>query len=1080
MRNARSSVIILLSLMLLFGFSNISGSEESGCQNSSIYPSDTLIESLIFNAKYDHAILATEKAIDHIKKDTKSKLNLLLKLSEIHIYKNNLKRAAEILKEVAVKKDIPGMADDKVEFLYSLEMAMLLRESGKNREAVKWMKKSEYFLMKIKDPVPMEAARLYVLLGKNSYESRDSVNAIQYFNKSIKILSPDLLPQRMAKITSLSYLQLVFLFSGNKKMAALTEATADSIYLTVLNKNHPSLLNYYLNLSFIYLNYNLNVNRAETALHFASEIINRYYSAADPDYGLLYCYKGQLAYQEHDSEKALAYFRQAETYLAENKDLSPYMYLIYFDLANTYYFYRNDFFKAIENYSIVISNNNPWLKRARINSLLLTGYCYLELGDTANAIFYIKNGINTAETSSRVSGTEKTYTYRCLAGLYKNIGKEELSHHYFQMAYEKAVNCNVDWYLKCDILTNLANYHRDKGDIDIALKIYQAAIDNAFSDSSVFASGSQFCDEIELIEILNNKGYALLQLYKKQDKNYLHLNDALSCQQTAIRLIEKRLGYLDNESSEYNWLSLLQTTYNNAVLYSTLLYNITHKINYAELGYQFAEKSRMMIILLASRDKKIKNYTGVSDSLVQKEIRIHNSILNLQNQLYQHDRTEINSVEQKQITGELARMQLENDRLKSFFESNFKRYFDLKYNMNVISLCQIQRNLNNNQVLLEYQLLEDELIIMVISKDQMKIKLIEDGGINKESINKFYTSISENPLNKDPFTSFREFIKYSHGLYSWLIDPIRDEVKNKRLIIIPHNELNLVPFELLISELPPHDNLVNYKSLAYLINKCPVSYGYSGTLLFEETKLHPGKTAAFFIPDYSQAKYNYDREQFINLKGTQEEVKQVREMIGGDLFSGNQANETQFKLYAGDYKILHIAAHTRMDDEISTLSSLKFSTGEDMQNDGFLYSYELYQLQLNAQLIVLSGCNTGMGLLKQGEGLLSLSRSFFYSGARSVAFTLWPQADETGADIMIGFYKGIKDEKRLEDALRHAKLDYLSGADPVKSHPYYWGGFLIVGKTDPIIRKKYFPGIPIILIVLFAGTVSLTYFKFRS
>ncbi len=177
----------------------------------------------------------------------------------------------------------------------------------------------------------------------------------------------------------------------------------------------------------------------------------------------------------------------------------------------------------------------------------------------------------------------------------------------------------AEWYLTTDIITNLANYLRDRGDFKGALNLYQTAIDKAFSDSSVFASGSQFCDEIELIEMLNNKGYALLQLYKNQDKNYLHLKDALLCQKTAIRLIEKRLGYLDNESSEYNWLALLQTTFNNAVLYATLLYNVTHDITYAEEGFQFAEKSRMMIILISSRDKNIKKYTGVPDSLIQRK-----------------------------------------------------------------------------------------------------------------------------------------------------------------------------------------------------------------------------------------------------------------------------------------------------------------------------------------------------------------------------------------------------------------------------------------------------------------------------
>jgi CHAT domain-containing protein len=1078
MRYTRSTIIAVLAILLLLSFCNISRSSDSGHQNTTVFPIDSLIEILIFNKQFDQAIILADRAIDQNNKDSYSKLHLLLKLSEIYIYRNSLEKSAEILREVALKKNFLNKPDDRIEFLYSLEMAMLLRESGNNEEAGRWMKKSELFLTKIKNPAHLDAAKLFCLLGKSSYETMDSINAIRYFAKSIKILSDNSLPEKMASITSISYLHLAYLFSGNMKMATEAELRSDSAYQTILNKNHPSLLDYYLNLSFLYLNYSLNINKAETALLFASEIINKYTSSTDPHYGLLYCYKGQLAYQEHDSEKALDYFRQSETYLVRNQDLSPYMYLFYFDLANTYYFYKNDFNKAIENYRKVINNNNQWLKRAHINSLVLSGYCYLELGDTTKAISSIKNGINASESGYHVSGREKTYTYRCLAGLYMNLGQEKLAHQYFQKAYEKAIKYDVYGDLRTDIITNLANYRRDKGDIQTALNLYQTEIDKAFYDSLVFSSESQFCDEIELIEILNNKGYALLQLYEK-DKNYTHLKDALLCQNTAIPMIEKRLGYLDNESSEYNWLALVQTTFNNAVLYSTLLFNLTHDLSYANAGYQFAEKSRMMIILIAGRDKKIKKYSGVPDSLIQREIRVQNEILNLQNQLYQCDRTNSKSPQHKLISGKLAKIQLENDQIKSFFESNYHRYFDLKYNLNVISLYQIQKNLNNDQLLLEYQLLESELIIIAISRDHITMKLITDIGNEKQSISKFYGIISENPSNKDPEKAFKEFTETSRCLFSWLMEPIKEEIENKRLIIIPHSILNLIPFELLISELPPPGNTENYKSLSYLIKNYPISYGYSGTLLFEETRLHPGKTAAFFMPDYTNVKYYNKQKHLLSLKGTQDEVKKARNLIGGDLFSGNQANETRFKLFAGDYKILHIASHTSMDNEFPTLSSLELTPEMDTLNDGLLYSYELYQLQLNAQLIVLSGCNTGMGQLKQGEGLLSLSRSFFYTGARSVAFTLWPQADQTVADIVIGFYKGIKNKKRLDDALQSAKLEYLTDADPAKSHPYYWGGFLIVGKTEAIILNDHFPKLTIFLIILCLGVGGWTYRKFN-
>ncbi len=1071
MCNARSTIIPIFSLLFLFKVSLLFG--------SSPFQFDPVLEDLIFNAKYDQAITIAEQEISQ-STDPRVKMLLLLRSSEIFIYKNNTEKATEILKDVSVKMNYTLKTDEEINFLYFLDMAMVLRESGKNAEAVQWMKKSEICLKKVKNPYQTDAARLYLLLGKSSYETRDSINAIRYFSKSIKVLSGNSLPEKMAKLTGLSYLQLAYLFAQKPEKAAQTEEKTDSAFQATINKNHPSLFNFYLNLSFIYLNYNFNIQKAEKALFFASEIANNYCSPSNPKYGLLYCYKAQLAYQEHDSEKALGYFRQAETYLLKNKDLIPYMYLFYFDLANTYYFYVNDFQKAILNYRKVIENTNPWLKRAHINSLVLSGYCYLELGDTLMAISSIRNGVKAAETGFLVSDREKIYPYRCLAGFYLNIGREEMAYRYFQKAYEKSKIYDVGWDLETDIITNLANYHRDKGDIQKALSLYQTAINKAFFDTSFFAVGNAFCDEIELMEILNNKGYALLQLYEKEDKNIQHLKDALICQKIAIRLIERRLGYLDNESSEYNWLAVVQTTFNNAVHYSTLLYNLTRDINYAETGFQSAEKSRMMIILMASRNKKMKKFTGVPDSLVQKEIRLHNDILNLQNQLYRSERLNSISADQKSISATLAKLQLENDELKSLYETNYTRYFQLKYNQNVISLHSIQENLSNNQILIEYQLLEKELVIIAIAKDHITMKLLPDNDCDKQTINRFYNSIAQSPHNKDQEKCFREFTENSYILYSWLLRPIEKEIENKRLIIIPHNELSLIPFEMLISELPKVGSFEGYKSLSYLIRNHSVCYGYSGTLLFEETKINPRKSAAFFVPNYLNVKYNSNQNLLLNLIGAQKEVSEANKLIGGDLFSGNRASETRFKQNAGKYRILHIASHAIIDEEIPSLSSLELTPEKDQINDGILYSYELCQLHLNAQMIVLSGCNTGMGPLKQGEGLLSLSRSFFFSGSRTVAFTLWPQADHAGAEIMIGFYNGIKNKMRLEDALQSAKLEYLSSADPAKSHPYYWGAFLISGKTDPIMLNHDFPWIAIILILALTGIGAFIYRKIIS
>ncbi len=237
-------------LFYLFGFSNISDSSVFENQIKSFVPVDTIIEELIFNAQYDDAIVVANKAINQIKENSCFKFHLLLRLSEIYIYKHNPEKAAEILHEVPLKNNTSQIANNELEFLYSLAMARMLRESGKNGEAVKWMKKSELFVRKINNPENPDVAKLYILLGRHSYETQDSINAIRYFSKSMNILSGNSLQDKMAKITSFSYLQLAYLFYGNFNKARQVEAKADSTYLTITEKNHPSLLNFYLNTSF--------------------------------------------------------------------------------------------------------------------------------------------------------------------------------------------------------------------------------------------------------------------------------------------------------------------------------------------------------------------------------------------------------------------------------------------------------------------------------------------------------------------------------------------------------------------------------------------------------------------------------------------------------------------------------------------------------------------------------------------------------------------------------------------------------------------------------------------------------------
>jgi len=157
--------------------------------------------------------------------------------------------------------------------------------------------------------------------------------------------------------------------------------------------------------------------------------------------------------------------------------------------------------------------------------------------------------------------------------------------------------------------------------------------------------------------------------------------------------------------------------------------------------------------------------------------------------------------------------------------------------------------------------------------------------------------------------------------------------------------------------------------------------------------------------------------------------------------------------------------HTIIDNQNPMYSKLVFTPGgSGSQDDGYLNTYELFSLHLPGQLAVLSACNTGGGKLERGEGIISLARGFFYAGIPSVVMTLWEIEDHSSADLMAIFYKNLKKGLPSDIALQRAKIAYMEKAGKLQSHPYFWAGYMVIGKTDSIVFKPVMKTIHLILL----------------
>ena len=161
-------------------------------------------------------------------------------------------------------------------------------------------------------------------------------------------------------------------------------------------------------------------------------------------------------------------------------------------------------------------------------------------------------------------------------------------------------------------------------------------------------------------------------------------------------------------------------------------------------------------------------------------------------------------------------------------------------------------------------------------------------------------------------------------------------------------------------------------------------------------------------------------------------------------FIGESANKDSFESIINDYSIIHLATHACVDEENPNFSRIYFK-------DTYLSNFDLTNMRIQANLAVLSACNTNVGPLMKGDGVSSISKGFILAGCPSILTSLWSVDDCSTSELMINFYRSLKKGNTKSASLRHAKIKYLSQADDSNAHPYYWAPFQLSGDYKAIL-----------------------------
>ncbi|MGB0930004.1 MAG: CHAT domain-containing protein, partial [Chitinophagales bacterium] len=410
------------------------------------------------------------------------------------------------------------------------------------------------------------------------------------------------------------------------------------------------------------------------------------------------------------------------------------------------------------------------------------------------------------------------------------------------------------------------------------------------------------------------------------------------------------------------------------------------------------------------------------------------------------------------------------------FEQNYPEYYHLKYDIQTVRIEALQQKLSKEQILIEYFIGEKYIYLFGISQNHFEV-------IRQEKPSNF-TQLIKNfnkGLNR---TMFQKYAKAAHELYQILLAPILQHpsfnenystIKSykhsaiNQLIIIPHDVLSAVPFEALLCSLPKKNSSLQYADLDYLLLHYDVVYHYSATLWWQSQKKEKKRTLkdnfVGFAPVYQDKKGEEMQELAIAENGvrsvrigekdytallySEAEVNGIKaafeaQELPHSTFLHEEATKSNFEVAVKGKKYVLIAAHGFYNKAQPELSGIIFSPTEtDNSEEAILYVNDAYHLDLKeTDLVVLSACESGIGKLAKGEGIMAVNRGFLYSGANNVIFTLFKVYDEQSSELTQALFRYILEGKKYAQALRLAKLDLIQQPD---TDPKSWAGFVMIG-----------------------------------
>lgn len=784
------------------------------------------------------------------------------------------------------------------------------------------------------------------------------------------------------------------------------------------------------------------LNNYEKAKRFYSKAITVDSTLAattqDDDYfyylGIDYQNLAALLGDEGDYEQAVQYYQKALTYL---DSLSVDYAYVLLNLAYDYQ-HQKDFKRAAHFYEKTIQLEQNLYERTAAqeerseirNNQITTYHNYATFLNRVDSVTRAEQILMKIESWLPKDDTLLQSDHHMILGgiLVKQKKFSEAKDYWFSaLRLRKSLAHPPPNYLSdCyrDIATHL---FVAQDSLTQALKFYDlaiAALQHEHPKQSLPSLIELNTDKLRLLTLLTAKARVLAQLQ--------HVAEARDLFDYAMNLVDDIRLHYQGVTSKYYLLETVMPLYEDAL-------RLALTNNKIDRAFTIAERSKANILLEQNKKVEAAAFANISIEILQQERDFKEIIASYERLLAESGDAEERATYQALLFEKRRAYQA----FITHLETQYPTYHKLKYQVTTASISDIRAAvLDDETAMLEYFVGEQSVYLFVLTKDDLTAHTFPKTANFEQQIQTFRQTLTK------PDATFATFQAYAETAWQIYHQYVQIGLKGvpKKVIVVPDGTLHYVPFQTLLRNVPASMSEARYDQLPYLVYDYQFSYAYSATLLLAMQK-EPVQQSHFggFAPVFQNSPaitQRFDPQRA--LPHSKREIEAIQTLWKGKSFLNEAANLQQFRTSLTDFSVLHLATHASVNDEQPNQSRIYFA-------DDYLTLEEIYSLSLHADLTILSACETGVGSLQSGEGLLSLSRAFMYAGCPSLVTSLWQVNDETTADLMLDFHTAIRQSLPKDEALQQAQLTYLDrAASAVSKHPFYWAAFVHIGNTQAL------------------------------